>query len=60
MIFWINISLEFVPKGQIFWSQQNPSIGPDNGLALTRWQAIVWTNDINLTDAYMRYSAWMS
>ena len=26
-------------------NQQNSSIGSDNGLALARWQAIVWTND---------------
>ena len=40
---WIsmNISLKFVPKVQI----NNSSIGSDNGLAPTRWQAIVRTND---------------
>ena len=29
------------------------SIGSDNGLAPTRRQAIIWTNDDNFTDAYM-------
>ena len=37
----IKISLKFVPKGPI----NNSSIGSDNGLAPTRWQAIIWTND---------------
>ena len=36
------------------------SIGSDNGLAPTRRQAIIWTNDDKLTDAYMRHSAWIS
>ena len=41
-------------------NQQYSSIGSDNGLAPTRWQAIIWTNDDNFTDAYMRHSALMS
>ena len=36
---------------------QYPSIGPDNGLAPIRRQAIIWTNDGLFTDAYMRHSA---
>ena len=36
------------------------SIDSDNGLAPTRWQAIIWTNDGSITDAYMRHSASMS
>ena len=36
------------------------SIGSDNGLAPTRRQAIIWTNDGEITDAYMRHSASMS
>ena len=36
------------------------SIGSDNGLAQTRRQAIIWTNDGQITDAYMRHSASMS
>ena len=32
----------------------------DNDLAPTRWQAIIWTNDGYLTDAYMRHSASVS
>ena len=35
-------------------------IGLDNGLAPTRRQAIIWTNDDCFTDAYMRHSASMS
>ena len=31
------------------------SIGSDYGLAPTRWQAIIWTNDGKKTDAYMRH-----
>ena len=38
----IKISLKFVPKGQI---NKNSSIGSDNGLAPSRRQAIIWTND---------------
>ena len=34
----IEISPKFVPKGPI------NSIGLDNGLALDRWQAIIWIN----------------
>ena len=37
-----------------------PGLGQINGLAPTRWQAIIWTNDVLITDAYMRYSAPMS
>ena len=36
------------------------SIVSDNGLALIRQQAIIWTNDGLITDAYMRHSASMS
>ena len=46
----------FVPKGLI----NNISIGSDNGSAPTRRQAIVWTNDGYIIDAYMRHSASMS
>ena len=34
----IKISLKFVPKGPV-------NIGSDNGLVLSRQQAIIWTND---------------
>ena len=37
----IQISLKFVPKGSI----ENVIIGSGNGLALNRWQAIIWTDD---------------
>ena len=66
------ISLKFVPKGPInnilvlvqtmAWCRlwQYSSIGSGNGLALTRHQAIIWSNDGQFTDAYMRHWAWMS
>ena len=38
----INNSLKFVPKGPI---NNIPAFGSDNGLAPTRRQAIIWTND---------------
>ena len=44
------MSLKFVPKGPI---DNNPTFGLDDGLAPTRRQAIVWTNDAKITDAYM-------
>ena len=36
------------------------SIGFDSGLAPTRRQAIIWTNDGSFTAAYMRHPASMS
>ena len=53
----IKISLKFVPKGFIL---QYSIIGSDNGLAPSRWQAIIWTNNGSITNAYMRHSASMS
>ena len=53
----IEISLKFVPKGPI---NNIPVIGSDNCLASSRRQAIIWTNDGQFTDAYMRHSASMS
>ena len=50
----IEISLKFVPKGS---NQRYSSIGSDNGLASTRQQASIWTNDVySLLDAYMHHS----
>ena len=41
-----------------FWSNwQYSSIGSDNCLALTRRQAIIWTNDDKFIDAYMCHPA---
>ena len=53
---WISIklSLKFVPN----W--QYSITGSDNGLGSSRRQAIIWTNDGCITDAYMRHSASMS
>ena len=38
-------------------NKQYSSIGSDNGLAPTKRQAIIWTNDGNSADTYMRHSA---
>ena len=56
---WISLkfSLKFVTKVLI---DNIPSIGADNGLALTRWQGIIRTNDGWFIDAYMRHSASVS
>ena len=53
---WIKISLKFVPKGPINYS----NTGSDNGLVPSRRQDIIWTNGGYFTDAYMRHSASMS
>ena len=55
----IEISLKLVPKGPIN-NTPGSSIGSDNGLAPTRRQAIIWTNDGKVTDACMRHSTPMS
>ena len=47
----------FVSRGPI---NNYSIIGLDNGLAPTRRQAIILTNDDYFTDAYMRQSASMS
>ena len=37
------------------WSNGHySSIALDNGLAMARWQAIIWTNDGQFADVYMR------
>ena len=41
-------------------NKQYFSTGSDNGLALTRRQAIIWTDVGAGTDAYMRHSASVS
>ena len=41
-------------------NKQYSSRGSDNGLAPTRWQAIIWTSDGYFTNTYMRHSASMS
>ena len=38
----INISLRFIPQGPV---NNIPRFGSDNGLAQTRRQTIIWTND---------------
>ena len=52
------ISLKFVPKDSSNW--QYSSIGLDNDLELSRWQAIIWTDDVQFANAYMHHSASMS
>ena len=54
----INISVKFVPEDRI--NNIQASVGSDDGLAPTRRQAIIWTNDGKFTYAYMRHSASMS
>ena len=41
-------------------NQQYSGIGLDNGLAPVRRQAIIWTNDGQFIDTYMRRSASLS
>ena len=48
----INISLRSVPNGQV---KPYSSVGSDNGLAPTRPQTIIWTNDGLIADAYIRH-----
>ena len=55
--FSFKISLKFVTKARI---TKYSNIGSDNGLAPTRRQAIIWTNDGWFTDAYMRHLSSMS
>ena len=40
----LKLWLQFVPKGPI--NNIPSSIGSDIGLALSRWQAIIWTNGV--------------
>ena len=55
---WNNVGAVYIPLG---FNINNYHATPlDNGLAPTRRQAIIWTNDSYITDAYMRHSASMS
>ena len=54
----IKISLKFFPKGSI--NNISALVQIDNGLAAIRRQAIIWTEDGLITDAYMCHSASMS
>ena len=56
----MNFAYDFTEVCSWCINQQYTSIGSDNGLAPTRRQAIIWTNDGWFTDAYMRHSASMS
>ena len=62
-LLWMKM-LEFLLKyywGLFLWVQLKYfSIGSDNGLAPSRRQAIISTNDGLFTEAYMRHSASMS
>ena len=52
----VKISLKFVPNSECMYS----SLGSDNGMAPVRLQAVIWTNDGYLIDAYLCHSASMS
>ena len=56
----LNLDQNFTEVGSQGSTWQYSSIGSDNGLALTRWQAIIWTNNGKIADAYMGHSASMS
>ena len=50
---WIKISLKFIPK---FGNNNIPAL-----VQIMAWrQAIIWTNDGQFTNTYMRHSASMS
>ena len=49
----MNLDLDFTEVCSQGSNYQYCSIGSDNGLAL----AIIWTNDDQFTDEYMRHSA---
>ena len=55
----MNFDWYFAEVSSVGSNQQNPSIGSDNGLALTRQQAIIWINYGKLTDACMHHLASM-
>ena len=56
----INVALDVTEVCFQGTNYQYPSIGPDNGLAPTRQQAIIWTNDGLFTVEYIHHSASMS
>ena len=53
----MNFDEDFTEVCSLGSSQQYSSVGLDNGLARTRLQAIIWTNDGYFTETYMRHSA---
>ena len=55
----ININWNFLDVSSYGSNEQYSSKGSDNGLGPTRWQAIIWTNDGYITDAYMHHLASM-
>ena len=46
-------------KGFLLYKQYS-SIGLDNGFALTRWPAIIWSDVGKFTDTYLHHSASMN
>ena len=52
--------LDYHTGGDFYLISYSSDNGPDNGLAPSRRQAIVWTNGGQFTDADMRHSASMS
>ena len=55
-----NFDWNFTVVCSWWFNEQYSSIVSDNGLAPTRRQAIIWSNDDYLTDTHMRYSVSMS
>ena len=52
--------LNFTEVGSYGSNQHYSSIGSGNGLAPSRRQVIIWTNDGYFTNAYMRHPASVS
>ena len=58
VVFFIQLSLQFVSQGPI--NNTLDGISSDNGFALKRQQAIIWTNDGLFSDKYVHHLAMMS
>ena len=60
--FWtkcMNFPQDFTEVCPLVWNSQYSNSGSDNGLAPTRRQATIWTNDDKFTETYMCPSASM-
>ena len=55
----MNFNYYFTEICSLGSNQQYSSIASNNGLALTRGQAIIWADDGKFTDTYMHHSASM-
>ena len=56
----VNFDSDFTEVCSQWSNEQYSSIRSDNGLAPARRQAIIWTNDGEFTDAFIRHSASMN